>query len=291
MAKAHFPKNLKCREINPINKKWLVEFRNVTNFVDSYYATIGNFFRFCEYQEKPFNIFATIPDIEKYVEVMIDNGYTADTINSLIGALSGFKNFLIKNHPNEFPENFLFDINSLRIDDDNPSDAFELNIEQINHIREYNHQKFVYEYIFELYFQLGIRKKDISICHPSNICDELSVFKLADNEIRYNAKIAELLKVYPKDQELKLTPEVANLYFLKVTHYLRQQSVYTKERLLNYSDLIKSHQKYIFTCPSCGEDTENIARNWVLVKRKSDTNYRLVCARCKGITNGNRSYP
>lgn len=212
VAKASFPKELKCREINAINKNWLDDFRRATNFVDSYYTTIENFFKFCEFQNKPFNTFTTKPDIEKYVEIMMENGYTTDTMNSLNWALSSFKNFLIRNNPTIFPENFLADLYILRFDDDNPSDAFALSLGQINHIRDYNLHDIRDEYIFEIYFQLGIMKKEITICNPSNNTNELSCFKLGDKKIRYNAKIAELLAKLPQNMDLKLTPELANFY-------------------------------------------------------------------------------
>lgn len=287
MAKAKFPKELKCQEIEVTNKNWLDEFKSATNFVESYYTVIENFFKFCEYKDKPFNVFSTYPDIEKYVEVMLKNQYTADSINTLNGALSGFKAFLIKQHPTIFAKDFLFDLHTLRFDDDNPSDAFALNLDQINHIREYNKGDIWDEYIFEIYFQLCIRKKEIVICHPNNNDAKSSCFKANGKEIKYNTKIAELLGRLPSTAEKRFTPEIANSYFLKVTKYLRIKSVYDKERLLNYSDLTQSHTKYIFKCPNCGELTENTAKSWVLVKRELDADYRLVCSKCKGALNEN----
>jgi hypothetical protein len=162
-------------------------------------------------------------------------------------------------------------------------------VTQINLIREFNKQNWVYEYIFEVYFQLGIKKKEITVCHPNNSNKNRSCFKPSEGqEIKYNSKIAQLLETR-KDQDIKLTQVIANYYLSKVTDFLRQQepSAYKKERTLNYFDIKKSHQKYIFTCPSCGQLTENNAKSWVLAKTGQEPDFRLACSECKGAFYGN----
>jgi len=289
MGKAVFPKELLCNEINKSNKKWLDEYKKETNLGKGYYDKIKNFFRFRDYQNMPFNTF-TKADVERYIGVMVDSNFKAYTINALPGALSGFKKFHIARNPAFFGKDFLSDLPSHYFENENPSDAFALDSNQINLIREYNRQNILNEYVFEIYFQLGIKKKEITICHPNNNDKKSSCFKTVNGtEIKYNAKIAELLERLPKDNELKLTEVIANYYLYKVTDYLRQQkpSAHDKERQLNYSDLIKSHKKYIFKCPYCDEFTENVAKSWVLIKTDLDSDYRLACSQCRGVRHGN----
>jgi len=289
MGKAVFPKALMGDHINESNRKWLDDYKNETDKDPGYYQKIENFFRFRDYRDLPFNTF-TKSDVDKYIGIMVDNDYTADTINVIPGALSGFKSFLIAKYPSNFNKDFLSDLPSRYFDEGNPSDAFALSLTQINLLREYNRQNYQNEYIFEIYFQLGIKKKAIVFCQPNNSDEEHSCFKLPNgNEIRYNAKIAELIIRLPRNQPLKLTDVTVNYYLIKVTEYLRKQSspAYLRERVLNYSDLIKSHQKYIFACPSCGQLTENNAESWVLAKVRQMSDFRLACAVCKGAYYGN----
>lgn len=288
MGKPIFPKELMNDTLNESNKQWLDEYKNETNLTKGYYQKIENFFKFRDFQNLPFNIF-TVSDIEKYVGIMVDNNYTEDTINSLPGALSGFKNFLIVKHPTIFSKDFLSDLPTRYFDDSDPSDAFALSVTQINLIREFNKQNWGNEYIFEIYFQLGIKKKEISICHPSNSDKKHSCFKSPnEKEIKYNAKIAQLLESAPQNQVLKLNEVSVNYYLLRVADHLKQQMppAYLKERPLNYLDIKKSHQKYVFACPSCGQLTENNARSWVLAKTGQEPDFRLACSECKGVFYG-----
>ena len=287
MEKPVFPKELMNDHMNESNKKWLTEYKSETDLDKGYYQKLENFFKFCDYENMPFNVF-TVSDIEKYVGVMVDNNYKEDTINALPGALSGFKNFLIKKHPTIFSKNFLSDLPTRYFESGDPSDAFALSTTQINLIREFNKQNWIYEYIFEVYFQLGIKKKEIIVCHPNNSDKKRAFFKSPEGqEIKYNSKIAQLLELQ-KDQDINLTQVIANYYLSKVTEFLRQQEplVYEKERTLNYLDIKKSHKKYVFSCPSCGQLTENNAKSWVLAKIEQGSDFRLACAECKGVFYG-----
>lgn len=289
MPKAIFPKELLCNEINEINKTLLNDYKKETNFSRGYYQKLEKFFKFIGYQNLPFNSF-TKANVERYIEVMVDNNFSEDTINTLFGALSGYKNFHIKKNPSLFRKDFLFDLPINFFKNVKPSDAFAFNQIQLNLIREYNRQKFQNEYIFEIFFQLGIKKKDLAICKPENHDRQSFCFRTANGkEIRYNIHIADILERVPEDQELKLTEMVTNYYLIKVTEFFRQQTppVYFKERPISYSDIIKSHKKYILNCPFCGQFNENVAKNWVLIKTEQNAGYRLVCSQCKGVSNGN----
>lgn len=289
MGKPVFPKELLGEQIEQSNKKWLDEYKKETSLTKGYYQKIENFFKFLDYQNMPFNKFS-VADIEKYIGIMVDSDYSEDTINALPGALSGFKSFLIGKYPNIFNNDFLLDLPSRYFDGDNPSDAFVLSLNQINSIREFNRLDIINEYIFEVFFQLGIKKKEISICHPNNRHKEVSCFKSIDGkEIKYNAKISQLLDKLPESIEIKLSDVKVNYYLSKVTEYLKLKTppIYLKERKLNYSDLIKSHHRYIITCPCCEQLTENIAPSWVLAKTEFESDFRLACAECKGKYYGN----
>lgn len=288
MGKPIFPKELMNDHMNESNKKWLDEYKSETDLGKGYYQKIENFFRFRDYESKPFNVF-TVSDVEKYVGVMVDNNYKEDTINALPGALSGFKNFLITKYPTIFGVDFLSNLPTRYFENGDPSDAFALSVTQINLIREFNKQNWVYEYIFEIYFQLGIKKKEITVCHPKNNDEKQACFKSPEGEgIKYNSKIAQLLEIQKK-RDVNVTQVVANYYLSKVTDFLRQQvpPAYEKERTLNYLDIKKSHQKYVLTCPSCGQLTENNAKSWVLAKAEQEPDFRLACFECKGVFYGN----
>jgi len=284
-----FPKELLCDEINESNRRWLDEYKAEAELKTGYYQKIENFFRFRDYQNKPFNTF-TVSDVEKYLGVMVDSDYAANTINTIPRALSGFKKFLISKHSSLFSKDFLADLPSSYFDKSNGSDFFALSLTQINLIREYNKRNILDEYVFEIYFQLGIDKQDITICHPDNTNEKRSHFIVPNGkDIRYNAKIAGLLEKLPKNNDIRLSAVIADSYLPKVTDYLRQQEppAYNRERNLNYSDLEKSHKKYIIKCPSCGQLTENISQNWILAKLESDPDLRLACFECRGKFYGN----
>ena len=124
------------------------------------------------------------------------------------------------------------------------------------------------------------------ICVPQNADHKKHCFCLNDKTIRYNEKINQLLDKVENVDELEMKMQNIDYhYFKKVTTYLKSiAGVWKKERSLNYSDILKSHEIYMIKCPNqnCGELSENFQKNWVLVKTEFDTEYRLVCSQCKG---------
>jgi len=289
MTKPSFPKDLMCDEMEPSNRNWFEKYRRQTKHPIGYYQTIENFLRYSKYKDKPFDTFV-IADIEDYVLVLWENDYSTARSNGVIGAISGFRNFLIENC--SFPKDFLDNLSTLRVNAKTSSDSTPLTLNQLKHIREYNKINITDEYIFEVYFQLGIDKQDLSICVPKNKNIAERCFVHNTKKISYNAKVAELFDKIKNEKELKL--KISNVdyhYFKKVTDHLRSvEGLYNKVRQLNYSDILKSHDLYIFKCPNCGEFSENISKNWVLARMESDQDYRLDCFQCKGVPHGDGNY-
>ncbi|MCZ7547664.1 MAG: hypothetical protein M5U11_00710 [Anaerolineales bacterium] len=283
MTKPSFPKHLKLKEMEPTNKGWFELFKGKTNYKPGYYQTIENFLKYSNYKDKPFNTF-TLADVEDYIFVMWDNNYSSKRTDGVVATISSFKNFLIKN--SSFPPNFLDKVLSLQVNESSVSDSEPLSLFQLHNIREYNNGSIVDEFIFEMYFQLGIDKQDLAICIPQNADNEKRCFRFKGKEIRYNQKIEKLIsKIQSVDGLATKIKSIDYRYLKNVTTHLKSiDGAWQKERALNYSDILKSHQVYMIKCPNvnCGELSENIQQNWVLVKQDFDTEYRLFCSQCKG---------
>jgi site-specific recombinase XerD len=283
MTKPSF-KHLILNEMEPTNKKWFEKFRAETHYTSlGYYQTIENFLKYCEFKDKTLETFTTRPDIEDYILAMWENHYSSGRTDDVIATISSFRNFLVNNC--SFPQDFLSDILNLQVNEKSVPDSAPLTLSQLYHIREYNIRNITDKYIFEIYFQLGIDKKDLAICVPKNVDYEKRCFYVKDKMIRYNEKISQLIsQVEVNELEVKMQ-NIDYHYFKKVTAHLRNTArVWEKERALNYSDILESHKIFMIKCPnpSCEELLENVQQNWVLVKTEFDTEYRLVCCRCKG---------
>jgi hypothetical protein len=218
---------------------------------------------------------------------MWEGGCSTGRTDDVIATISSFKNFLIENC--SFKQDFLHDIRSLQVNEEGTPDSTPLTLRQLHHIREYNKRDIIDEYIFELFFQLGIDKKDLSICVPQNADYETHFFRYKNKAIRYNERISQILAVIKNATLYDLTTKMQNIdyhYFEQVTIHLIKNipGMWEKERPLRYSDILKSHKIYMLKCPNpnCEELSENFQQNWVLLKAEPDTEYRLVCSRCKG---------
>jgi DNA-binding ferritin-like protein (Dps family) len=278
----------KGEKMNEENKKWFDDYKSNTNFMPGYYQKLENFLKYPLFQSRPFNSFTFEDDIEKYLEIMLLGGHQEQSINTLVGAINGFKNYLISNYPTEFGRDFLHDLPH-SIFQPPSSDAFALNLTQINLIREHNKQNMLAEYIFEIFFQLGIKKKELILCQPNNLDKDNSCFKNRKGKvIRCNLKILELIEKL-SITDLRLSEGAANYHFGRITDELRNRvpPAWDKDRSLNYLDIIKSHERYIVKCPSCGGMTENIAKYWILAKLPNSADYRITCSTCKGDNYGN----
>ena len=113
-----------------------------------------------------------------------------------------------------------------------------------------------------------------------------STYKGVDEKVFYGGhqKIKELLEQIVKhkgERELGVTiKNVDNRYFKKLAEHLEKEGF---PRKINSKTIHRSHDAYFLICPTCGNKTENVETNWILVRTEFDDNYRLVCSKCKGI--------
>lgn len=281
--KAVFPKKLLNNFMEENNEKWINEYRKDSNFTKGYYQTLENFFKFKDYAKKPFNLFNT-SDVSKYIEIMIENGFSINRIDYIISNINTFKKFLIEKHPDVFNENLLKDLLELKMGKPEKKyiDTQPLNLVQLNYAKEYIKSNIRTEYIFEILYQLNIRKQDFEICLPQYANRENMIFKKKDKIIKYNSKIQELLSKINTVSNFKATFSMIPDHLTKIEQYLKIKGVYNENRTLTYFDISKTHEAYFIKCPNCGIEYENISSNWALAKVDFSNNYYLVCSKCKG---------
>jgi site-specific recombinase XerD len=292
--KSKKPSGLFKNDIDEKNRMWLNEFEKATNRVASYYDNIENFLSFKDFTNKPFNQF-TETDVWPCIQVMLDSGFSPHTRNTLISELSQFRDYLKNKHPDDFPEHFLKDLEDTFRDTHVPSeysiDSEALSLSQLSLIRRYNRRESSLslqdEYLFELFFQLGIKKEQVLSCHPHKANKQNFTFTYKGKEIKFNDQIAELIEKISSVEQIIWNTNTANRYFERITFFLKQKGEWHKDRTVGKNDLKKTHDAYIFTCPVCGRRLENHAGNWVLAKTDIDDEYHVVCAVCKGGCNEN----
>ena len=287
MTKPIFPQKVLSTEINENNQRWLQQYKEDNNFAKGYFPKLERFFRYKEFSNIPFNEF-TNKEIELFITVLEKNNFSIDTINAQINQVSGFRKYLIDKYPEKFPKDFLY--NLPRFEKTSESDAIILNLRQLNLIRKFNSRKLIYEYIFEMYFQNNIMKKEIYYCLPEYSSPTNYSFNYDNSfKLKYNKVVSELLENVQKNNGINFTDSTITEYFKSVGIFLRNQkpSAFLMARPLNYSDIEKSREKYLMLCPNCHRLTESKAHSWVLVKYNEEENYRLVCSVCKGESDDN----
>lgn len=261
------------KEIAPQNKEWFDKYRTKT---PNYYANVQEFLEFCAFKNDKFISQLGRNDIDLYIATLKDCGARPNTINRRLSALSGFGNFLHTNYPDTFDKNFFSDKPSHeKIKEINPKEIQALDLKQLHYIREYNHRSVKSakdEYIFELFYQLGITE------------EELLARQFPEPR---NKQVDEIIKKVPKGVVKKGT---IDSYLIRITNELIDKKVYDKTRKISSYDLTESHKAYFFQCPNCKLFFENISKNWVLVRMESDQDYRLFCFQCKGMPNENRGH-
>lgn len=281
--KAKFPKELLADTIESNNQRWIDEFYRDKGLTNSYYQSLKNFFRFIKFSNKPFSLF-TLSDIYDYLEVMIENDYGVRRINGVLSFLASLKDFLIEKYPQTFSPHFLADISKIKIE--NPDKKYfdykPLNLIQLSYAREFMQQDLRIEYIFEIFYQLGIQKKQFNICSLKYADQETMVFRHKDTIIHYNEKIQELLSKIGALNEFKVDYTMISFYLNRLEEYLKSKGVYDQNKTLTYSDIQKTHERFFVSCPNCGRKNEMISKNWVLTKTNLDNEYFLVCSTCKG---------
>lgn len=269
--KRTLPKDL-LKDIKPNNKVWFEKYKSESDPKKNYYHLhVQEFLEFCAYNNGKEIKDIDRSDVDLYVIALKQHTDSPYTINGRLSALSHFRNFLCSKYSETFGEQFLSDLPSHERTDENPTDIKALSLKQLSYARKYNRRSVKDEYIFELFFQLGIDKKKLIACtFPKN----------------RSPQIDEIIKTVSKGE---VTDGTINSYFTRITNYLKKQGIYEKNRRnINSYDLTESHKAYFFQCPNCKRTFENTANYWVLAKvnfENSDyqDHYRIVCAQCKGV--------
>ena len=286
MARA---RNLSVKDCNKsiegINKIWFEDFQVHTDNI-TYHNNIERLLKLKIFSDRPFNTY-DMDDIFNFCELLESLPVSPSTINNYLSAIVTFKDYLINKFPNDFNKLFLSEVGDLRQKGLKQFERIPLNPYQLNLIRKYTDTKPITKYIFEIFFQLGIDKKDIEFCNIQNINYEKMEFKTNKDPIKYNVVIQNILLKYSGViSKVPLTTDKASSRFETITGYLIKNNAngkYSKKRLLCYEDIKMSHDLFIFTCPNCKVKHENLASNWVLAKTEFEEEYRLVCSLCKGI--------
>lgn len=284
-------RNLSSRDCNEviegINKVWFDDFKNNTDKITSH-SNVERFLKLKIFNNKPFNSF-DINEIINFYDFLEKLPASPATINNYLNAIIKFRDYLIKKYPNDFPNLFLHEAGDLRHapKELGQFEKIPLNYYQLSLIRKYPDTKPVTKYIFEIFFQLGIDKKDIEFCNSRNADFEKMEFRTDNDPIRYNTVIQNMLLKYTEElADIELTVSKASSRFESLTNYLIKNNAngkYTRERPLCYEDIRYTHSLFIFTCPNCNMKHENISSNWVLAKTEFEEEYRLVCNICKGV--------
>lgn len=285
-AKALFPKELTNHTMEENNHSWLREYKTKNNFGKGYFQQLENFFKFVRYEKKPFNLFI-LDDVYSYIEVMIENEFSESRINMLVSNLSAYRNFLVDQYPEHFSINFLKNINDLRLDQPEKkyAESQALNYNQLEITKKYIKSNLRTEYIFQIFYQLGIDKKDFDICSPKNAVIESQTFQKNNRQITYNHCISEILNKINSVPNFKATPHMIRDHLKSIELYLKEQKAIDTSRSITYNDIIKTHERFFVTCPNCGKNRESISNNWVLVKTQHGDTLHLCCSDCKGMIN------
>ncbi|MVP00554.1 hypothetical protein [Paenibacillus lutrae] len=283
MGKASFPKELTAKEIESNNKNWIDQYKAMTDFDKGYYQKLENFFKFHKFTNKPFNLFVQ-KDVEEYIKVLFDNDYAPNLIDSLISHLSSFKNFLIEQYPDNFNQSFLNNILSLKIGtkEKKYAESRPLTYKQLVLTKQYIKSNIKTEYIFQVFYQLGIDKKNFHICSLDNVVEEEHAFVKDNILIKYNSVIEELLTRVSLEPNFKATSHMITDHLRGIQTHLSENNMLEEGQTLTYNDIIKSHKRFFFICPHCDEKRENLSFNWALVKTNYNNEMQLFCSSCKG---------
>lgn len=281
------PKKELIPEMIGENKIWFEQYKTYERANPTYIDNLSRLLRAKIYDNKPFNQF-TITDIINFLAFLDRLGHKPNSKNNYVNAANSFRGFLIEKHPDLFDLAFLNDLISLIEKTESTPERIALNPDQLYWIRKYADVKSkpLTIYIFELYFQLGIPKKDIQHCTVENADLEKMHFKTDKEPIPYNNVIQNLLLKYRNElTNANLSVNSASDKFETLTSWLMKNNVAAQyaDSPLCYEDIRLSHLLYILTCPVCKRKHENLASNWVLTKTEVESEYRLACIQCKGV--------
>lgn len=270
-----------------INIQWLDEFRRDRQIRDQTYSLIMGVLQLKEIAGIPFNDF-TIEQIDQYISIYKQYGYSDGGIRPAISAIRSFSNYLKEKYPDDFRSDFLSGVTFSEILDDPKRSAKPLDYLQICMLRDFIQNDPRMMYFFELVFQTGVKKQDIKYCIPENADHDKMVFTNKGKVVcSYSNIIQEILDIYGSNYNLSIVYNIPN-YLSRISKYLRDEGLLHDEHDITCTDLMQTHDRFFFCCPSCGKSLENTASNWVLVRieGQEDSDYHLFCKNCRGRIDG-----
>jgi hypothetical protein len=278
------PENLLHKKVTKENELLMKEFIEAKkSYEDSYIKLL---LRSKINQNKPLNKYTT-DDIYNHIDLLEKNNYASSSIRNFLAHMRSFAAFLKENFPDDFPSEYLDGLNDIPADItiNNPKSkfiAFELNIHQLDAIREYISDKRKTQFIFELYFQLGIDKQDVPRYCKNNYNSKEKAF-YEDGELLKECTPL-LAEIISSMSDKDWFGHIGNTHYhlKKITDYLITKGLFADSENLTYSDIVKTRDRFFLQCPYCHRDVENIQENWVLVKAGENGSTRLCCVLCKG---------
>ncbi|MCD4752382.1 MAG: hypothetical protein K8R40_04865 [Anaerolineaceae bacterium] len=295
MAESNKKQRFNNHAMHPRNRKlldeWSSEIFKKRDYKSPQPAQVRIFLESSEFIDRPFSTFR-MADIEEYIFKLVQEKLGNSSINTRISAIKAFRKYLVEDpkYP-KFNASFLPNLNNLRREEDKSKKDKDaaLTLKQIVYLRKFFAQsprKYkCQEYMFEVYYQLGIQEKEIEVCIPANANFDKGCFITTGNEpIEYNEKIKSLFGQLSDRDITQLKPNSSKRKFETIDDKLKDKysNDFRENFELGYESIKNSRKKYFMECPECGRHVENIAENWVLLELDKDQELRLVCNMCKG---------
>jgi hypothetical protein len=255
---------------------------------ESYINAIERVFKYKENWNIDFKDY-TVELYNKFVLDLMEHDASEDRIDFISVAIKKMRDYFAEIYPDEFDKEFLKHIVKLNSEDTKNLPARSLTPIEISivkqFIREEEQEKM--EYMFNIFYYLGIRKNEFGIYNPLNANYKEKCFKKGDKKVRFNEDIEKFIS---KVKGKKITTYMISYHFSRITEKLIELGYYEDDKAFTYDDIIKTRDKFFFTCPCCGRKLENISSNWVLAQYEVSNEKLLVCVYCKGVKDGKYNY-
>jgi site-specific recombinase XerC len=243
-------------ELSSENKKWFEVYENHAKApkTKEYRDQVREFLEYKNHNRKSFQAFDQT-DVSNFIEMLEHAGFQAGGINTYISAINACAKILHEEDSEAFTLSWLDGLRTKRKNkEESESPGEVLTVEQISLIKKYNREQGneITRYIFDNLFRGGVQLEELQNIGKHDFREDIDF-------INESAK-----------------------YFRKITSYLIKSKVYTETAIINSKHFKLSHQAYFYQCPFCKEVFENVNQNWILLRTKYDTEYRLVHAACKG---------
>jgi len=135
-------------------------------------------------------------------------------------------------------------------------------------------------YVFYIYYHYNIKKSDLKYFDPTTANLEEGYFNYRNEKLYFTDKISEALN---KGKKIDcLTQSMVEYYFGVMTNYLQDKGYFLKEQTFSFDNIKHTRNRYKMKCPCCGEMSENISENWVLIRLENSELKQIVCKKCKG---------